>query len=236
MLSPFLRFPARGRCLHPAADAAALCAAAISGLKPATLASAEGLVGAMMSQSGAGASRREGQAEVAHAFAAGTASMPADEAEGLVCAILGVLAATNGVWSDEYRRGSHALYMALMGRRWAGSGAHEGALRGGLDDHTRLPAHAELVERLGIRHAADSHGGLEAKSRSLVLQPPLERARLPLYSLCLCRPHSREALGRLFSPSHPWKHSGRARAQMRLWNALHKPSLPRREVGGVFVT
>jgi len=163
LLSPFLRFPARGRCLHPAADAAALCAAAISGLKPATLASAEGLVGAMMSQSGAGASRREGQAEVAHAFAAGTASMPADEAEGLVCAILGVLAATNGVWSDEYRRGSHALYMALMGRRWAGSGAHEGALRGGLDDHTRLPAHAEIVERLGIRHAADSHGGLEAE-------------------------------------------------------------------------
>ena len=100
---------------------------------------------------------------MAHAFAAGTASMPADEAEGLVCAILGVLAATNGVWSDEYRRGSHALYMALMGRRWAGSGAHEGALRGGLDDHARLPAHADLVERLGIRHAADSHGGLEAE-------------------------------------------------------------------------
>ena len=172
MLSPFLRFPARGRCLHPAADAAALCAAAISGLKPATLASAEGLVGAMMSQSGAGASRREGQAEVAHAFAAGTASMPADEAEGLVCAILGVLAATNGVWSDEYRRGSHALYMALMGRRWAGSGAHEGALRGGLDDHTRLPAHAELVERLGIRHAADSHGGLEAKDAFLCSNHP----------------------------------------------------------------
>jgi hypothetical protein len=67
---------------------------------------------------------------------------------------------TLGVWSDEYRRGSHALYMSLMGRRWAGTEPNAMARHARLHDPSWLPPHAELTERMGLRAAADEFGGM----------------------------------------------------------------------------
>jgi hypothetical protein len=68
--------------------------------------------------------------------------------------------ANPGVWSNEYRRGSHALYMSLMSRRWAGTSANAMARRARLHDPSRLPPHAELAELMGLRAAADGFGGM----------------------------------------------------------------------------
>ena len=82
-----------------------------------------------------------------------------------------------GVWSEEYRRGSHALYMSLMGRRWADTGANALAHRARLHDPSWLPSHAELSEMMGLRAAADGFGGMGGW-----VEPPPPRTRNVLRS------------------------------------------------------
>lgn len=133
----------------------------------------------------AGATKREAFENLAQSFAAETISLSDSEADQLISGLLVVIAATNGrpwtmhcpssshvtdararrpkilgVWSDEYRRGSHALYMSLMGRRWAGTSANALARRARLHDPSWLPPHAELTELMGLRAAADCFGGM----------------------------------------------------------------------------
>jgi hypothetical protein len=103
MLPSFLRWPAAGRCRHPAPDAAKFIAQAIGALKPETLMCADRITNALLSQqkdngagASAGAAKREAFEGLAQSFAAETRSLPDSEADQLISALLVVMAATNG--------------------------------------------------------------------------------------------------------------------------------------------
>jgi len=103
MLPAFLRWPAAGRRLHPAANTEKLLECAIAGLDTDTLLCAEGLTTALMRQQQAGATpgsgraKREAFANMARSFAAETASLPDSEADELIGGLLGVMASSTGL-------------------------------------------------------------------------------------------------------------------------------------------